>query len=52
MNYDRNTNTETSKRNTMESLCTTSETLSTKLSEKFGLRDLPYPKTVQVYENG
>ena len=52
MSYDRNANTETSKRNTMESsLYYLGDTVKTKLSEKFGLRDLPAPKTVQEYEN-
>lgn len=52
MSYDRNTNPETLKRSTMESaLYCLGDVVETKLSEKFGLRDLSHPKTVQEYEN-
>lgn len=53
MSYDRNTNTsDTLKRSVMESaLYSLGDAVDRKLSEKFGLRDLPHPKTVQEYEN-
>lgn len=51
MSYDRNTS-EDNKRRSLESyLYNHGDTVETKLSEKFGLRDLPHPKTVQEYEN-
>lgn len=52
MSYDRNTNTESQKRSALEcALYQLGDAVDTKLSEKFGLRDLPYPKTTQEYEN-
>ena len=51
MSYDRNNNTESQKRCAMESaLYMLGDTVDKKLSEKFGLRDLPSPRTVQEFE--
>ena len=52
MSYDRNTNTEAQKRSAMETVVySLGNTVEKKLAQKFGLRDLPVPKTVQEYEN-
>lgn len=51
MSYDRNTSEDNKRRSLEGYIYNHGDTVETKLSEKFGLRDLPAPKTVQEYVN-